>query len=265
MDIQKNFIIDRKIDKFIIIPKNQIYKICIIFFSGGGEGPKKYIPLFKTFLEKENFFNVKIILPFPSKYQYKDILPADFKFSDPKKSNTSINAWYQLHMNHELKTQAITFNKEKDNEIISLINYESNFLGGGENIILAGFSMGGRYCLHLCTLLNLKFHSVILYKCGYTLGLLKNENEKDKLRIQKLYYLFSLQDEVIPFDNSLKSIYNLKQLNPYIFKIQIDSLRNHSIISGGKALQILQEVIIEHKSYINVSENKFKIKGQEKF
>jgi predicted esterase len=261
MDNGKYLIKEPKKDSYIVIPKTEEYKRCIFFFCGWKEKPKKYAQHFKNFLEKENLPNIKIIMPSAPIYNSKDMVPVDFKFKDTKMATRTLSAWFQFHLDHKLRTQGMTYNKEKDLEISSLILQESEILGGTEKIILAGFSMGGRYVLHLCDLLYLKFNSIILYKCLYTVY--QKNQEEEKLRIQNIYYLFSIHDEVITCDSSLRTIAVLKQIKPATLRIKIDNIRNHTIMEGG-AMQMLKEVLLEKEVDI-FDKDRIKITGKEKF
>jgi hypothetical protein len=264
MEYEKYLIKEFRKDKYIITPKNEEYKTCIFFFCGWKESPKKYAKHFINFLEKENLQNIKIVIPFAPKYEYKDMVPAEFKFKDPKMFTSPISAWFQFHFDEKLRTQGITYNKEKDLEISSLIFQESQILGGTENIILAGFSMGGRYVLHLCNLINLKFKAIILFKCLYTVEIYKKYHKEEKLRIQKMNYLFSIHDDVITFDSSLRTISVLKHINPVILNIKIDNTKSHSILEG-RGMQILKEALLEQEVDMQIDKSRLKIIGKEKF
>ncbi len=214
----------------LIEPNNGIYDHCIIFFAGFNENASKYIYLLKLFLEKfQPFLKIKLIIPMLNRYHREEYKKAFI----PRSGFDYIYSWFMV-LKDESKPSgySVKTNTEKDNLIMTLINDEINKLGNSNKIIFVGFSMGGRYLLHILTLMKIKtlfnliFKTVVfLYENPYLLNNSENDNNFSKNNFH-LYY--SRYDKIVQFQN----IGNSFQIVKKAFEnstIRLDNNKKHIV------------------------------------
>lgn len=234
----------------VIEPNDGNYENCIFFFAGFNENASKYIYLFKLFFENfEPFLRIKIIIPMLNRYSKEDYKNAVI----PRGGKNDINnlySWFIVLKDEESKIgYKVKSNPEKDNLVIKLVKEEIKKLGKTEKIIFVGFSMGGRYLLHILTqmkiktLFNLIFKTVVfLYENPY----LQLNNEEDKIFNQNNVHLYySRFDKIVQFDNIGKSFQIVKKAFTNT-TIKIDNNKKH--IVDFNCLEYFKRLLMQYLS-----------------
>lgn len=257
MDISSNINPLNKVEKYkifeyfdfsIIEPNNGKYDYCMVFFAGFNENASKYIYLFKLFFENfEPFQKIKIIIPMLNritKDDYKNaVIPVD-----RKKDLDNLYSWFIVFQDKSSPDgYKINSNAEKDLLVKKLINEEIKKLGSADKIILAGFSMGGRYLLKILTelkiktMFNLIFKTVVfLYDNPY---LYSPAEEDKKFNDNNLHCYYSRYDKIVKFDNISKSFQILKKAFPKT-TMRLDNNKKH--IVDFNCLEYLRSLLMQY-------------------
>ncbi len=219
-----------------IIPIDNNYKYCMFFFAGFNEVANSYSYLFKSFLEKltskannKKPLPIKIVLPNLIRYDKKDLKPS---YARKKSRFDYYLAWYIFKMNNNRNDYIeFIYNEDKNNEIIEMVNKEINKLGSSENIILSGFSMGGRYALVILDLMKIKTLVNICFKCPARLFVndLKN-NRNNSYNDNVFYYYYSINDKVITYSTAVNTIRLMKgEFNKDNVHVKVDMSKKHAV------------------------------------
>lgn len=232
----------------IIEPNDGKYDFCLVFFAGFNENASKYIYLFKLFFENfEPFLKIKIIIPMLNRYTKQDynnaIVPRD-----RKNELTNLYSWFIVFTDAKSKSGfKINTNKEKDLLVKKLINKEIEKLGSAEAIIFAGFSMGGRYLLHILTEMKIKTKFNLIFKTVvflYENPYLETEKTEDKAFNENCFYCYySRYDKIVQFENISKSFQTVK-LGFKNTTIRIDNNKKH--IMDFNCLEYLKRILLKH-------------------
>jgi hypothetical protein len=202
-----------------IEPENRIkHRYTIFFFCGFTMHPNFYVSQFfnfiKNYTEKTRVY-FKIILPVPNKY-LKETFTYFRPFNKSLIKTKFIYSWFNYQLENENCSKYLT-EYQKDDFIKNLILQEISLIGGGEQIIFIGHSMGGRYILHLLdemkmkTKLNVLFKSYIfLYKNRKDDFYLNLKNYSDVKNDNIIYSYFSKRDPIADLSQAEKSFKLLK-------------------------------------------------------
>ena len=213
-------------DYTVLEPFDKQYNNCLIFFAGFNENSAKYVFVLKLFFENFNHnLKLKIIIPMSNIYKKEDFKGSPYFYL--LKQKQTVYSWYIKQIDKdEFK---LNTKPEKDKIIINLINDEIKKLGSSENIILSGFSMGGRYLIEILTKMKIKTKINLVYKSV----ILKLENpykysdDEEKIINQNIFHCFySKYDEVVDFQMFLNS-YQILNREFENVNIKIDNGRHH--------------------------------------
>lgn len=170
---------------------NEAYNKCMFFFCGYHQICKKYINKFKKLLESDDYFNVKIILVEMKAY-IPDITLGFILTEEEIMKQKEIYSYYRTARNEEtFMIEEMIFDAEVDKRVLELVLKEYHYLNcDWNNFMFSGFSMGSRYGIHLCELLNAKVFCLNINKTFmmvYYLGLSSYLNEflNNKLKLKK--------------------------------------------------------------------------------
>ncbi len=235
-------------DFSIIEPSDKKYDYCLVFFAGFNENAGKYIYLFKIFFENfEPFQRIKIIIPMlntVTKDDYKNaLIPMDRK-------NQLINLYTWLIVFKDDSTPTgykMVTNPKKDLLVQKLVNEEIKRLGSSEKIILAGFSMGGRYLLKTLTEMKIKTMFNVIFKTFvyiYENPFMNGETEEDKkFNDNNVYCYYSRYDKIVQFENISKSFQVVKKAFNKS-SIRIDNNKKH--IMDYNCLDYLRSLLMQY-------------------
>lgn len=207
-------------DYLVIEPKKETYNFCVFFFSGFNENSGKYLYLFLNFFEKfSKLYKIyfKIYLPMLDIYA-RDKYPSSYMINYDDDRQYKLYSWFN-YIIHENKRVDFVTQKDKDKLIKDIIDREKNILGCLDKFIFIGFSMGGRYLIHVLekhkikTKFNLIFKSpIFMFKSrSREINIDKSCSKEDiEFFKNKFYVIYSKNDKFCNFQDGLKSYYLLK-------------------------------------------------------
>jgi predicted esterase len=237
-----------------LIPIDGEYQYCMFFFSGFNEDSKKYTYQLKFFLESLSLVQIKVIIPFALKYKKEDY--PTYWLNDSSRF-TSFYAWYNFDVIINIDGSygfSILNNAEKDEFITKLVLKEINLLGSSESIIFAGFSMGGRFLLHILSLLKIKTKFNLIFKT-YFFGILNDvkDNPYDDFNNNIFFMYYSINDKLVTFNTAVTSIELMKkEFKSENVHVKIDNTKKH--IFDTKSEMYLEQIF---KKYLSPSFAKF--------
>lgn len=231
------------------------------FFCGIQENASKYIHQFKSFFEKLENCNVKIIIPYPPVYnsQAKELS----RFPDFfRQKFSSISTWFyrvkndnkNLENENVLNTDnkepsSFTYytNNENHSSILALVSKEIKEIGS-DKIILCGFSQGGAYLLRFI-LSVLKINTCFNIYFKSPLNLYINENKNNDLyyllNSNKHHMFYSRYDKLCTFNTGIESYQNMcKEFDKSNVFIKYDNSNDHTV--NNNCLAYLQELIYSY-------------------
>ena len=240
---KENFKILEYTELTMITPYDEKYDFTMIFFAGFNENASKYLYLLKSFFEDYNY-KIRIVIPNMPIYTVENQNPNPF-FSFKKKIRTYFS-WYDIKQN-DGKIE-IKFNEEKDNFIIDLIRKEINYLEGDtQKLIFAGFSMGGRYALHILTKMKIKVAFIAIFKSSVVSYDNPWSDLQDKESVnfmQNQFHLYiSLNDKVINLPRSFLTLDTFKRCK-FKFTVKVDNKIKHKI--DLECLDYLESLIFNY-------------------
>lgn len=228
-----------------ILEEKVNYRRCLFFFCGFHQKCSKYVKKYKKLLESDDeYYGIKIIL-----VEMKSYIPdntVQFFFSEEQLyQEKEIFSYYRAYRHDDgLTVKTILFDAEVDKRVLELIIKEYNYLNNDwNNFMFAGFSMGSRYAVHICELLNanifclmiMKTYMMVYFKgqSSYLnefiqnkLHLITEENKKCESFKDTFYYKkYNNQDDIDKVDQILfnihKSYYDKGYLNHIIDNAQM--------------------------------------------
>jgi predicted esterase len=218
----ENFKILEYTEMTIIQPLDEQHDFTMIFFAGFNENASKYLYLFKVFFEEYDY-KIRIVIP------NMPIVVVERGTQNSKKKTQSFFAWYEWSLTDG--KLSINYNEEKDNFVINLIRKEiKKVKGNAEKIILAGFSMGGRYAMHILTKMKIKVGFTVIFKSVVALYENPYIHEKDPQSIafmENQFHLYiSIHDKIVNLPSSFRTIDTFKKCN-FKFTIKVDNKKKH--------------------------------------
>lgn len=158
------------------------YDKVFVFFAGFQQKPEMFVPIFGELIETNQLYRMKILIisnkSYKSHYTLKNIL------SDDKLSKLShIRSYFRK--DYELDSSVVAkpiWDAALDLVVIKLIIAEYEKLNCDWNKIkIAGFSMGGRYSLHIVELLNSRVNTLIVLK-SFVTNYIKGQSSFESLK-----------------------------------------------------------------------------------
>lgn len=224
------------------------YSHAFIFFAGFNEFASKYIYLFKSFFEKMENCNIKIIIPnIPILTRENTSSLISNEFQD---TTISVNSWfYHISDKNNEGTKAdktvnkAIINSEIREYIVQLINKEIKILGGEDKIIFGGFSQGGQYLINfILDYTRIKSCFNIIFKSPldqYKLAEIKND--KDKIFMDNFFFLFySRLEKVVPFHYGIRTYQSLSSQFENVY-VKFDNGKHH--VLDNECLEYFEEVL----------------------
>ena len=200
---------------------NSEYNKIFYFFCGFNQKVEKYIEKFKNILIKNNFFKLKISLFYLKEY-VPDHTVKMFLSEKEMLKNDKILSYYKYLEKEKIKKPTeqyypgkIVFDCELDFKILSVLEKDFYILKDWNKFTFLGFSMGGRYALHLIEMLNAKVFSAICCKSTVTHYLAGHSSFIDFYVKHKENFNLSGEEknveqnieEVLLNDNTMKNVY----------------------------------------------------------
>lgn len=226
----------------LILTKGEQHTHTFIFFAGFNEFASKYIYLFKSFFEKLEECNVKVIIPYLPSYSSKD---EEVKyFNNSLNRFTTINTWIYIKTGEKGNRQVYT-DKETHEYILNLISREINTLGS-ERIILGGFSQGGYYLFkYILEPLKIRTCFIVVFKSPlyYYDNPHKDDEKCISFNSNHIHLFFSRFDKVAEFNSCLTAYQKLKEFFPNVF-IKYDNGKHHIVDYG--CLEMLEELFLSY-------------------
>jgi len=239
-------------DYLLIEPKKGKHDYTIFFFSGFNENAGKYLYIFKFFFE--NFSKVydikfKIYLPMLNIYKREEY-PNSLMISYEDDRHSKLYSWFNYKLETNKRVDFIP-NIKKDNLIKKLIEKEKQILKESENIIFIGFSMGGRYLIHILESLNLKtkfnlfFKSrVFYYKSKKLREKIMNE-QKDNIQDfyeNKFFAIYSKNDKFCILKDAISTYFLLNEEFKSV-EVKIDNGYKH--IVDYNCIEYLKNILLK--------------------
>ena len=184
-------------DHTLISHKDQQHDIMMIFFSGKNDFRNtisemveglynSYDELFRTFAEE---------LYAKSNLKIKIMVPYQQEISIPNQPGKTVKGWFEYDrvikywipdgVSGEYITHLLnTYNRENDEKMMKFVENQINMFNNKQNVILSGFSQGGRYVSHILQRLQKKYPNN--FKIGFAymmlsfpVNIFKGENLKE--------------------------------------------------------------------------------------
>jgi predicted esterase len=204
-----------------LIPIKGEYNYAFCFFAGFNEHASKYIYLLKNFLEFNNFFDIKVIIPNLPQYDIEQT----------KVFSNKVHTWYTKYISSlsSLKDIQEASNKETDTLIKNLILKEIQKLGSSKKIIIAAFSQGCFYALmSILASMNIEVCFLALFKSPLKLtfdfSIYKN------IISNHIHLYMSRFDKIVNYSLVLEAYQILKVYFPSLF-ITSDNGKKHELDS----------------------------------
>lgn len=209
------------------------YNKVLFYFLGFDQKADKYIQKFKDILLDLKVYNLKInIVKMKEYFPNKSV---GFFYSEDYLNNIdSVLSYYYIVRDKYFLIRKIYWDSDLDLLVINQMFNEYKYLNyNWNNISILGFSMGGRYAIHLIELLNANINSLMLCKT-YIMQYKKGESELYKCK-SRFYERINIDKNLIN-SNSMKNKNlknNKKHIHPRFIKSYylkyldiIDSLSN---------------------------------------
>lgn len=233
----------------VIEPKHGKHHFAIFFFAGFNENAGKYLLLFKAFFEHfSNIFKIKFKVYFPMlDIVTRENYPKTTMIDEHDERQKNIYTWFNYHIDDSNKNHKFKTNQEKENLIKNFILTEAKNLGSEEQLIFIGFSMGGRYLVHILenlkikTKFNMFFKSPIWYY-DKKKGLYQHNHEYKKYFENKMYLIYSKNDKFAILREGFMTYYLVKEEFSFA-KIKVDNGYKH--IVDYNCLEFLKETLIK--------------------
>lgn len=157
------------------------YSKSFFFFLGFHQIASKYVNRFEKIMRDFSLFDLKVVLI--KMKSYKPEQSVGFIYSENDLAEMKeIFSYYRTKRNDMFLITEIFWDPCLDIQIARVIMKEYIKLGHDWNkIMVCGFSMGGRYAIHLLELLNAKVHTMMLVKT-YIMQYLKGESQIEVLK-----------------------------------------------------------------------------------
>ena len=190
--------------------KNSTHSKTLFFFLGFHQIAEKFINKFTSILLDLKSLELKIILVKMKSYS-PDASVGFFLSEDQLKEEKEIYSYYRIKRDDYCLITEIYWDAEFDLKMIQMIKEEYikvNF--NWKNIMIAGFSMGGRYATHLIELLEIEAYSMIFLKT-YIMQYCKGESQIENIIERSRKRMIDKDYLLIPFTKD-PTLHN--QLNP---------------------------------------------------
>lgn len=197
---------------------SETYSKCLFFFLGFDQQAKFYINRLSRLILDKNLLNLKINIIKMKAYQPNKSV-SFFYSQNELDSKKEIHSYYRIDRDKFNTIHEIYWDACVDMLVIEIIKSEYVRLNHDwKNILFSGFSMGGRYAIHLVELLNAKIDCLILVKT-YIMQYFKGESTLEKVRLRSEKRRIS--KEYLRFD-------------------KVDDYNNHPQLGEGKHEKVSQ-------------------------
>lgn len=202
---------------------NEDYSKAIFFFVGFQQRTSQFVDSLKQLIKSINLFGTKLVIvsnkPYEPHYTVQNILS-----DEEAKTLSEIRSYFRKEREEDSGIiSKPLWDSNLDLLVVKLILKEYRKLGKDWNkIIFIGFSMGGRYALHLVELLNSKIYALVILKSfitNFKMGESSLESLKKKFLLSQTGDI--VEKQLIPIFNAgcYSTIYNSKEEISELFNL----------------------------------------------